>query len=74
MLKTIAKVSAGILMGILGTLILILQILPFEYQYDKTENSMVFTVKNETVTDYTTLKRDSNGSTFKVWFEHDSIK
>jgi len=69
MLKTIAKVLAGILLGILGTLIVMLQVVPFEYHYDKVENSIVFTVKNETVTDYTTLKRDSNGSTFKVWFE-----
>ena len=68
MIKSIAQITVGIIIGIVATVLFISLLSPFSYQVNE-DHSITFTIDNEVVSDYETLERDSKGTTFKVYLE-----
>lgn len=72
-MKNTLKYLLSVLVGMAIMFIFIKVTTPFEYNYDKENGIIEFTVDNEIVSDYDSEWRfadeDNYGTTFKVWFE-----
>lgn len=72
-MKNTLKYLLSVLVGMAIMFVLIKVTTPFEYEYDKENGIIEFTVDNEIVSDYDSEWRfadeDNYGTTFKVWFE-----
>lgn len=71
-MKKLDSFVIGLLVGIVIVLIGLKVFIPFDFEYDKKSNTIVFNIENEIVSDYETIERrfdEDKGTTFKIYFE-----
>lgn len=73
-MKSLMKMLLGVLIGMFIMFIGMKLTMPFDYDYNKEDGTIVFNVDNEIVSDYELLEwrfadDKDYGTTFKVYFE-----